>query len=111
MGVYIVDKKTFNNNRTNCFDLSKDTDSNLEDEIYSIIKHNELFAKHTEKNEVRQSLSKYNHGNNILKTKSSKISEPHKFVFNLPQILDLSNLNKHVYFQNLFIYYIWKNIR
>ena len=46
------------------FDLPKDADSNLANEIYSIIKHNELLAEHTIKNEVRQLLSKYKHGNN-----------------------------------------------
>ena len=30
-----------------------------------ILKHNELFVKHTIKNEIRQSLSKYNHEHDI----------------------------------------------
>ena len=42
---------------------------------------------------------------------NSKTNEPHKFVLNLSQILDLENSNKHVALQNLSIYYIWKNIR
>ena len=36
---------------------------------------------------------------------NSKTSEPHRFVFNL------RSSNKHVAFQNLSIYYMWKNIR
>ena len=46
-----------------CFDLSKDADNNLEHHgIDSIIKHNELLAEHSIKNEVRYLLSKHKHG-------------------------------------------------
>ena len=38
----------------------------------------------------------------FLNTENSKTNEPHKFVLNLS--------NKHVSFQNLYIYYTWKNI-
>ena len=48
-------------------DLPKNVDNNLKQEIYSIIKHNELLAERTIKNKVRQALSKYKHGNNIHK--------------------------------------------
>ena len=41
----------------------------------------------------------------------SKTNEPHKFVFNLSQRLDLRSSNKHVALQNLSFYYTWKNIR
>ena len=37
--------------------------------------------------------------------------EPHKFVLNLSQGLELRSSNKHVALQNLSIYYTWKNIR
>ena len=47
------------------FDLPKHADINLKDEIYSVIKHNELLAEHTIKNEIRQLLSKYKHGNDM----------------------------------------------
>ena len=40
-----------------------------------------------------------------------KTNDPHKFVLNLLQRLDLRSSNKHVPFQNLSIYYTWKNIR
>ena len=46
------------------FDLPKDPNSNLANEIYSIIKQNELLDEHTI-NEVRQLLSKSKHRNNI----------------------------------------------
>ena len=44
-------------------------------------------------------------------TENSKTNEPHKFVLNLLQRLDLRNSNKHVALQNLCIYDKWKNIR
>ena len=47
----------------------------------------------------------------FLNTKKSKTNEPHKFILNLSQILDLRSSNKHVALQNLSIYYTWKNIR
>ena len=40
-----------------------------------------------------------------------KTNEPHKFVFNLSQILDLRSSNKHVALQNLSIYYTRKDTR
>ena len=46
-----------------------------------------------------------------MNTENSKMNEPHKFVVNLSQRLDLKSSNKHVAFQNLCIYYMWKNIR
>ena len=42
---------------------------------------------------------------------NSKPNEPHKYVLNLSQRLDLRSLNKNVALQNLSIYYTWKNIR
>ena len=42
---------------------------------------------------------------------NSKTNEPHKFVYNLSQRLDLRSSNKHVALQNLFIYYKLKSIR
>ena len=42
----------------------------------------------------------------FMNTENSKTNEPHKFVLNLSQ-----SSNKHVAFQNLSIYYPWKNIR
>ena len=46
-----------------------------------------------------------------MNTEKSKTNEPHKFVLNLSQRLDLKNSNKHVALQNLSIYYTWKNLR
>ena len=42
---------------------------------------------------------------------NSKTNELHKIVPNLSRRLDLRGSNKHVAFQNLSIYYTWKNIR
>ena len=47
----------------------------------------------------------------FMNTESSKMSERHKFVYNLSQKLDLKSSNKDIAYQNLSIYYTWKNIR
>ena len=47
----------------------------------------------------------------FMNTKNSKTNEPHEFVLNLSQRLDLRSSNKHVALPNLCIYYKWKNIR
>ena len=39
-------------------------------------------------------------------TENSKTNEPHKFLLNLLQRLDLSSSNKHVPLQNVSIYYM-----
>ena len=46
-----------------------------------------------------------------MNTENSKTNEPHKFVLNLSQRLDLRRSSKHVALQNLSIYYTSKNIR
>ena len=46
-----------------------------------------------------------------MNNEDSKTNQPHKFVLNLSQRLDLRSSNKHVALQNLFIYYSWKDIR
>ena len=40
-----------------------------------------------------------------------KTNEPHKFALNLSQRLDLRSSDKLVALQNLYIYYMWENIR
>ena len=47
----------------------------------------------------------------FMNTENSKTNKPRKFVLNLSQRLNLRSSNKHVSFQNLFIYYTWKNMR
>ena len=47
----------------------------------------------------------------FMNTENSKTNDPHKFVLNLSQRLDLRSSNKHITLQNLSIYYTWKNIR
>ena len=59
--VVIRDPKTFCFN----FDWPKDVDENLKHEIEFIIKTNESLAENKIKNEIKQLLSKYKHGNNI----------------------------------------------
>ena len=67
MGAYIdyIELITTTELKAFCFDLPKDAESNLVNEIYSIRKQNELLAEHTIKNEVSQLLSKYKHVNDI----------------------------------------------
>ena len=47
----------------------------------------------------------------FMNTENDKTNGPHKFVLNLSQRLDLRSSNTHVGFQNLSVYYTWKNIR
>ena len=47
----------------------------------------------------------------FMNTGNIKTDEPHKFVLNLSQRLDLRNSNKRVALQNLSIYYTLENIR
>ena len=48
----------------------------------------------------------------FVNTENSKINEPHKFVLNLSQKLDLRSSNKYTAYQNLTVYYYtFKNIR
>ena len=47
----------------------------------------------------------------FMNTENSKTNEPHKFVINLSQRLDLKSSNQHVALQNLSTYYTWENIR
>ena len=41
----------------------------------------------------------------FMNTENNKTNEPHKFVLNLSQRLDVRISNEHVAFQNLSIYY------
>ena len=46
-----------------------------------------------------------------MNTENRKINEPHKFVLNFSQRLDLKSVNKHVALQNLSICHTWNNVR
>ena len=59
--IVIRDPKTFYFD----FDQPKDVEMNLKHEIEYIIKINESLAENKMKNETKQLLSKYKHGNNI----------------------------------------------
>ena len=50
-------------------------------------------------------------GTIFINTQNSKMNEPHKFLLNLSQRLDLRSSNKHVAPKDLSIYDTWKNIR
>ena len=47
----------------------------------------------------------------FMNTENCKTNEPHKFVLNFSQRLNLRSSDKHAALQNLSIYYMWKNIR
>ena len=47
----------------------------------------------------------------LMNSENSKTNEPHKFVLNLSQRLDLKSSNKHIALQNWSIYYTWKSTR
>ena len=59
--IVIRDLKTFSFN----FDWLKNVDENLKHETEFIIKSNESLAVHKIKNEIKELLLKYKHGNNI----------------------------------------------
>ena len=46
-----------------------------------------------------------------MNTENSQTCEPHKFVLNFSQSLDLRSSNNNDGLQNSPIYYTWKNIR
>ena len=56
--VIIVKRKIFD------FDLPKDVDKNLTNEVYLIKTHN-ILAEYITKDKITQLLSKYKHGSNI----------------------------------------------
>ena len=47
----------------------------------------------------------------FMNTENSKTNEPHKFVLNLSEILDLNSSNKYLALQKWSIYYTWRKIR
>ena len=97
----VRDSKTFSFN----FDCPKDVDGNLNHTS------NESLTENKIKNEIEQLLLNISMEMMLLNTENSKTNQPHKFVLNSSQRLDLRSSNKHVALQNLSIYYKWKNIR
>ena len=47
----------------------------------------------------------------FMNMENSKTNEPHNFVLNLPQRLDLKSSYKHVALQNLSIYCTWEKYK
>ena len=47
----------------------------------------------------------------FMSTEPSKMNKLRKFVLTFSQRLDLRSSNKHIAFQNLSLYYTWKNIK
>ena len=66
-------------------------------EIEFIIKRNDSLAENIMKNKIEQL---------FMNTEKGKTNEPHKFVLDLSQRLDLRSLDKHVPLQNFRLYQI-----
>ena len=47
----------------------------------------------------------------FMNTENSKISEPHRFILDMTDKLNLKNPSKNMALANLSIYYRWKNIK
>ena len=47
----------------------------------------------------------------FMNTNNSKTSEPHRFIFELTDKLNLKRTPKHISLSNLSIYYTWRNIK
>ena len=95
MGVYIVYNKLVitTESKKFCFDLSRDADINIEHELlYLSISINSI----AEKTRLDNYYPNVSTETILLSTENSKTNEPHKFVFNLLDELDLRSSNKHV---------------
>ena len=87
------------------FYLPKDVDKNFKHETEFVLKCNESLVEHKIKSpNISMEVI-------LMNTENSETSEPHKFSFNLSQILDLRSSSKHVDLQNLSIYYKWQDMR
>ena len=75
--------------KTFYFDLSKDVDNNLKDEMDPIIKHNDFLAEHAVKTRLVYCCSNIIMETISINTKNSKSNEPKNIVLNLSQRLDL----------------------
>ena len=84
--IVIRDPKTFYFN----FDWPKDFDKNLEHEIEYIISHESLAGNKT-KTRLNNYCPYISLENISVNTENSKTNQPHKFVLNLSQGLDLRN--------------------
>ena len=99
--IVIRDSKTFCFN----FDWPKNVDEDLKHEIELSIKSNESLAKNEIKTRFNNYCPNISMKTIFTNTENSKTNEPHEFLLNLLQRLDLSSSNKHVPLQNVSIYY------
>ena len=93
------------------FDWPRNVDENSKHEIQFIIKSNESLAENKKKKKLNNYCPNISMETIFMNTENSKKNEPHQFVLNWSQRLDLRISNKHVALQNLSVYYTWKNIR
>ena len=83
----------------------------MQRKIDSIGKYNEILAERTIKTRLENFCPNKPTEMISLNMEDSKTNEPHKFVHNLSQKLDLRSPNKHFALQKLSVYFMWKNIR
>ena len=97
--IVIRDPKSF------CFNFDKpnDVDENLKHETEFIIKSNESLTENKIKTRLNNYWLNISMETIFRNTGNSKTNEPHKFVLNLSQRLDLRSSNKHVALHSLSI--------
>ena len=93
------------------FNWPKDADDNFKHKIEFIRKSNECLPDNNiKKTRLNNYCSNISMETIFMNTENKKkTNEPHKFVLNLSQRLDLRSLNIHVAVKKLYIYYTWKN--
>ena len=92
-------------------DLSKNFDKHLKHETEFILKRNEPLEKIIKKMRLNNHCLNTSMEAIFMNTKSSKTNEPHNFVFNLSQTLNLRSSSNYVALLNLSTYYAWKNTK
>ena len=93
------------------FDWPKDVDENLKHKTEFIVKSKKSLAKNKIKGKKNNIHENKDMKTIFMNTENSETNEPHKFVLELSQRLDLRRLNNHASLQNWSIYYLWKNMR
>ena len=76
-----------------------------------MIKSKKSLVENKIKDDIEQLLSKYKHGKQFMDKENSRVNEPHKFVPNLWQRLDLRFSNKMLPFKTYLFITCKKNIR
>ena len=84
--------------------MPKNVHKNIKHEFYHIIKRNGYLVEQIIKTRLINYCLDITMETILINTTNSKTSEPHKFLFSLPQRLELKNSDKYVVLRNLSIY-------